>query len=60
MIAGIFKMHNTINVTMANQVKVCLNSFGLLYKIVAYVKDKGFNLFMLTIAVTIIVSCSPF
>jgi len=45
---------------MANQIKVCLNSFGLLNKIVAYVKNEGFNLFMLTIALTTIVSCLPF
>jgi hypothetical protein len=53
-------MHNTISVAMANQIKVCLNSFGLFNKIIAYVKDKGFNFFMLTIALTTIVSCSPF
>jgi hypothetical protein len=59
-IVGIFKMHNRVSVAMANQAKVCFDSFGLLNKIITYVKDEGFNLFMLTIALTTIVSCSPF
>jgi hypothetical protein len=57
---GIFEMHNITNASMANQVKVLLDSFGLLDKIVAYVKAKGSNLFALTITLTIVVSCLPF
>jgi len=38
----IFEMHNIASASMANQVKVLLDSFGLLDKVVAYVKSKGF------------------
>jgi hypothetical protein len=37
---GIFKVHNTTSVTMANQVKVLWDSFGLFDKVIAYVKDE--------------------
>jgi hypothetical protein len=38
---GIFEVHNTTSVAMANQVKVLSDFFGLLDKVIAYVKDKG-------------------
>jgi hypothetical protein len=38
---GIFKVHNIIVASMANQVRILLNSFCLLDKVIAYVKDKG-------------------
>jgi hypothetical protein len=57
---GIFEMQNITNASMANQVKVLLDWFGLLDKVVAYVEAKGFNLFALTITLTIVVSCLPF
>jgi hypothetical protein len=44
MILGIFEMQNIICASMANQVKALLNPFDLFDKIVAYVKDKRFNL----------------
>ncbi len=37
-IMGIFEIHNIASVAMANQVKL-LNSFSLLDKVIAYVKD---------------------
>ncbi len=40
----IFEVHNIIGVAMTNQVKILLDSFGLLDKIIAYVKDEGSNL----------------
>jgi hypothetical protein len=42
---------------MAKQVKVLLGSFGLLDKIIAYVKDEGPNLTSFTIILTLVVSC---
>ncbi len=60
MTMGIFEMHNITNASMANQVKVLLDSFGLLDKVVAYVEAKGLNLFALTTTLTIVVSCLPF
>ncbi len=36
-----------------------LDSFGLLDKVIVYVKDKGSNLNTLTNALTSVVSCSP-
>ncbi len=44
MTIGIFEIHNIVGATMANQVKFLLDSFGLLDKIIAYVKDEGSNL----------------
>jgi hypothetical protein len=44
---------------MANQIKVLLDSFGLLDKVIAYVKDEGSNLSTLTSALTSVVTCSP-
>ncbi len=40
-IVGIFEVHNTIVVAMANQVMVLLNSFGSLDKVIICVKDEG-------------------
>jgi hypothetical protein len=56
---GIFKVQNTAGVGMANQIKVLLESFSLLDKVIAYVKDKGSNLNTLTNALTNVVSYSP-
>jgi len=40
---GIFEVHNTIDVNMVVHVKVLLNSFGLLNKVIAYVKNERSN-----------------
>jgi hypothetical protein len=42
---------------MVNQVKNLLDSFGLLDKVIAYVKDKGSNLNFLTFALNFVVYC---
>ncbi len=60
MTMGIFEMHNITSSSMANQVKVLLDSLGLLDKVVAYVKAMGSNLFALIITLTIVISCLPF
>jgi len=39
MIIGIFEVHNITSASVANQVKGLLDSFGLLDKVFAYVKD---------------------
>jgi hypothetical protein len=39
----IFEVHNMASVTMENQVKALLDSFSLLGKIIACVKDEGSN-----------------
>jgi hypothetical protein len=57
---GIFEVHNIASATMANQVKSLLDSFDLIDKVIAYVKDEGSNLNTLTSALTSIVSCSTF
>jgi hypothetical protein len=56
---GIFDIQNTACATMANQVKVLLNSFGLFNKVIIYVKDEGSNLNTLTNALTNVVYYSP-
>ncbi len=55
----IFEVQNTTCATMANQVKVLLDFFGLLDKIITYVKDEGSNLNTLTNALTSVVSYFP-
>ncbi len=59
-IVGVFEVKNIIVTSMANQVKILLNSFGLLDKIIAYVKDEGSNLNTLINALKSVVSYSPF
>jgi hypothetical protein len=54
---GIFVVHNIASVAMENQVKLLLNSFSLLDKIIAYVKDERYNLNTLTFALTFVISC---
>ncbi len=56
---GYSRFKNTIGATMANQVKVLLDFFGLLDKVITYVKDKGSNLNTFTNALTSVVSYSP-
>jgi hypothetical protein len=48
---------NITSVAMANHVKSLFNSFGLLDKIIAYVKDERSNLNTLTFTLIFIVSC---
>jgi hypothetical protein len=59
-IMGIFEVHNTIGVAITNQVKVLLNFFSLLDKVIAYVKDERSNIRTLTLALINVVTCSPF
>jgi hypothetical protein len=60
MIVSIFEIHDIINGAITNQIKYLLDSFGLLKKIIPYVKDEGSNLNTLTNALTTVVSCAPF
>ncbi len=54
-------MQNTIGETMANQVKIILDTFGLLGKDIAYVKNKNSNLNTSTnVLNSNVVSGSPF
>ncbi len=59
-IVGIFEVKNIIGTSMANQVKILLNSFGFLDKIIADVKNEGSNLNTLINALKFVVSHSPF
>jgi hypothetical protein len=53
---GILEVQNIVGIAMAIQVKMLLNSFGLLNK---YVKDKGFNLATLTVVLTFVAFFFP-
>jgi hypothetical protein len=44
----VFEVQNTTCAIMANQVKILFESFGLLDKVIVYVKNKGSNLNTLT------------
>lgn len=58
-IVGVFEMQNIISVTITNQVKEITDSFGLLYKVIAFVKAKGSNLNSLINVLKFVVFCSP-
>jgi hypothetical protein len=58
-IVGLFEVQNTIGVTMTNYMKILLDSFGLLDKVIIYASDESSNLNMLTTALKFIVSCFP-
>ncbi len=53
-------MHNIVSVDMTIQIKVLLNSFGLLNKFITYVKDERSNLVTLNFALTSMISYFPF
>ncbi len=55
MIVEVLEMQNKIGATMANQVKILLDSFGSFNKIVGYVKNEGSNLNTLTIILKFVV-----
>jgi hypothetical protein len=59
-IVGVCEMKNIIGASMANHVNFILDSFGLLDKLIAYVKDKGSNMNTLINALKSIVSYSHF
>jgi hypothetical protein len=42
-IVSIFEIHDIINGVITNQIKVLLDSFGLLENNIPYVKDEGSN-----------------
>jgi hypothetical protein len=52
-----FEVGNTSSATMANQVRILLDSFGLLTKVIAYVKDERSNLNTLNSTLTFVISC---
>ncbi len=53
----IFEIHNIIGVAMTYQVKTLLDFFGLLDKVIAYVKDEVCNLNILISTLIFKVSC---
>jgi len=52
---GIFEVHNIVGVTMANYVKTLLDSFSLLNKVIAYIKNEGFNLNIFIFALVFVI-----
>jgi len=55
-IVGVFEMKNRICTSTEYQVKILLDSFGLLDKIITFVKKEGFDLNTLINALKSIVS----
>ncbi len=60
MTIGIIEPDNIIDATMENKIKTLLDSFCLLDKVIACVKDERSNLNTLTFALTFMVSCYTF
>lgn len=56
---GLFEVADTTSAALAKSVKPLLKSFGLINKILAYVKDEGANLNTLAITLRSVVSCKP-
>ncbi len=57
MTIDIFKVHNIIGASHGNQVNTLLDYFGLLDKVITYIKDEGFNLSTLTSTLIFVVFC---
>jgi hypothetical protein len=57
MVISLFKAIKTIDQTLASKLVKLLNQYGLRKKIIAYVKNKGSNLNIMTIALKSIVRC---
>jgi len=53
-IVGLFEMHEIIGNAMALQQQVLLEKIGLIYRVIAFMKDEGNNL--KTMAITLIVN----
>ncbi len=60
MTIGIFEVHDIASVTMVIQVKSLLDTFSLLDKVIAYVKNEIFNLSVLIFALIYVVFCFAF
>jgi hypothetical protein len=56
-IVGLFEANDTSGFAMVMKLKHILDKFALTHKIVAYVKDKGFNLRTCVQALKVVVSC---
>jgi len=59
-IVGVFEMKNIIGASMGNHVKIILDSFGLLDKLIAYVKNESSNLNTLINALKLLALYFPF
>ncbi len=57
---GIFEVHDITSVVMGIQVKSLLDTFGLLDKVIAYVKNEIFNFSILIFAWIYVVFCFAF
>ncbi len=57
---GLFTVVNTMGATMVEQMKTLLKEFGLLNKVLTFVKDEEVKLVMMTTTLKIIVSCHIF
>jgi len=55
-----YSLLKILSATMAEQMKTLWRKFGLLNKVVAFVKDEGANLVMMTTTLKIIVSSHIF
>jgi hypothetical protein len=54
---GLFIVESTMGATMAKKMKTLLKKFGLLNKVVAFVKEERVNLTMMITTLKNIVSC---
>jgi len=54
---GVFELSNIARVAMANQIRVFFKSFGLLEKVIVYIKNEFSNFSTLIVTFTIVVFC---
>ncbi len=58
-IMGLFEVNETTKQSMAVQLQVLLDKFGLLHQVIAFVKDESINVFTMVIALHSIIDCEP-
>jgi len=56
---GLFEVHETIGLSMANQLCSLLEKYDLMHRMIAFVKDEGSNLMSMAIALHSIFYCRP-
>jgi hypothetical protein len=56
---GLFEMNETIRHSMAIQLQVLLDKFGLLHLVITFVKDEGINLSAMAIVMHSLIDYEP-
>ncbi len=58
-IVGLFNIHQTTWFSMVDQLRNLLEKFDLMHYVIAFMKDRGSNLLLMTTTLHFIVDCQP-